>query len=92
MKNENYGCYISSALSTNLKNSKLLSWQKFEMGNKIFFKASNIKDQMGNKQNEPEMMKDVNGAKKHIFVLGALGAGKSTAMSVLFNPTKAATE
>ena len=47
---------------------------------------------MGNKQNEPEMMKDVNGAKKHIFVLGALGAGKSTAMSVLFNPTKAATE
>ena len=31
-------------------------------------------------------------ASKHIFVVGALGAGKSTTMSVLFNPTEAATE
>ena len=29
---------------------------------------------------------------KHIFVVGALGAGKSTTMSVLFNPTETATE
>ena len=29
---------------------------------------------------------------KHIFVVGALGADKSTTMSVLFNPTDAATE
>ena len=71
-ENENYGCYISSALSTNLKISKLSTWQKIEMGNK-----------------QPEMMENIN---KHIFVVGALGAGKSTAMSVLFNPTKAATE
>ena len=31
-------------------------------------------------------------ASKHIFVVGALGAGKSTTMSVLFDPTEAATE
>ena len=31
-------------------------------------------------------------ASKHIFVVGALGAGKSTTMSVLFNPTEAATD
>ena len=28
---------------------------------------------------------------KHIFVAGAIGAGKSTAMSVLFEPNKTAT-
>ena len=33
-----------------------------------------------------------NDASKHIFVVGALGAGKSTTMSVLFDPTEAATE
>ena len=29
---------------------------------------------------------------KHIFVVGALGAGKSTTMSVLFDPSEAASE
>ena len=44
-----------------------------------------IKKQMENESKEPD-------AAKHIFVVGALGAGKSTTMSVLFDPTEAATE
>ena len=35
---------------------------------------------------------EANGESKHIFVVGALGSGKSTVMSVLFDPTKAVTE
>ena len=42
--------------------------------------------------NTEESFEALTGESKHIFVVGALGAGKSTAMSVLFDPTEAATE
>ena len=46
---------------------------------------------MGSKCTSPSTGKNYyqidENAEKHIFVVGAVGAGKSTAMSVLYNPT-----
>ena len=66
--------------------------QKFEESKERKFEEG--KERKVEEETEASSTKsdDCTHASKHIFVVGALGAGKSTTMSVLYNPTEAATE